>query len=120
MSTKRQKADNINFWAMMRDVLIASMNKGQFPIALVAFVFIIMILKMPAKDVSKLVFDIFDAVKIKVYLGYIFAGVLLILWFIHTKLQRSFFSKEIERISEERNKLQEKLLGDKVASSKGR
>lgn len=121
MTAKKRKAivEKINFWKMLRDVLIAAMSKGQLPLATVALLFIIMILKMPGEDVSKLAFN-FLALLGK---GGILGGVLFVLsltgWAIHAKWQRRVFGREVDRLAHERNNWQRKVLGeDKVQSSK--
>ena len=50
----------VGFWEFLRDVLIASMNKGQFPAALIAMVVLSAIWRMPPADVSKLMFRFLD------------------------------------------------------------
>jgi len=107
----------INFWIMLQNVAIASMNKGQFPVFLGAVVFLVMIFRMPSGDVSKLMFNIFEELKVHAYLGYILTFISLISWFIHSRTQRRWFAGEMERLSEERNKLQNRLLGGSIESS---
>lgn len=105
----------------IRDVLIASMNKGQFPLALVGLIIIISIIKMPPDDVSKLVFSITDMLINGYILGYLLFLVTVISWFIHAKLQRRIFSSEIERMAEEKSTIQQTVLrGNNLKSSKRR
>ena len=104
---KNNQSYKINFWGMMQNVLIASMSKGQFPPACGFLVFIIMIIKMPSSDVSKLVFDIWDSVKQGQFIGDILAVVFLIGWFIHARWQRRLIAKEMERIGIEKSKYQQ-------------
>ena len=116
---KKQRSNSlkIGFWTMMRDVLVASMNKGQFPLALVGFIFIIMILKMPSEDVSKLMFAILDGVSAGYYLGYLLSFILLSSWFIHTRWQRRIITSEMARVTEERNRLQSDQVDGTIQSS---
>jgi hypothetical protein len=102
----------------VRDVLIASMNKGQFPLALLVLVILAFLFKMPPDDVSRLAFELFQNIVNGKLLGYILGGGATIGWLGHSKWQRRVLSAEIERISLERNDLQMKLLGDNIRSSK--
>jgi hypothetical protein len=44
------KAPQIGFYHMLRDVLVASLNKGQFLVALNGLILIVLILKMPSAN----------------------------------------------------------------------
>jgi len=109
----------VSVWEMIRDVLIASMNKGQFPLALVSLIVVTLILKMPSDDVSKLVFSLIE----KLESGVLVTNLMLIAslggWFFHAKYQRRIITVEIERLSEERTALQYSQIGNRVKSSKG-
>jgi hypothetical protein len=113
-----KRGNKVNLWEMLRDVLVASMNKGQFPLAICGLIFIVMVLRMPPQDVSKLVFEIVEDVKEKYFVGDILAGVALVGWFIHAKWQRKLIHSEMERMATERNKAQEVASGRKSPSSK--
>lgn len=109
----------IGLWTMIRDVLIASLNKGQFPVAVVAGTSVFMIWRMPNEDVSKLVFLILDGLKTWWLTGYVLSALLAILWFKHSKWQRRIIHAEMKRIGDEKTKLQEKLVGKRLPSSRG-
>jgi hypothetical protein len=110
----------MNFPQAIRDVLIASMNKGQFPLALVGAIIIISIIKMPQNDVSKLVFSVIDLLVEGYMLGYLLFLSTVLLWFIHAKFQRRTFSSEIERMAEEKNRVQQQNLGRDLKSSRSK
>jgi hypothetical protein len=101
----------------VRDVLIASLNKGQFPLALLALIILALIWKLPAEDVSALVFMTFNKLE---YWGYPLSVVAFGGWFFHARRQRQLIVAELERISHERDKIQEKTLGGRVKSSEGK
>jgi hypothetical protein len=111
------KQKGIGFFHMLRDVLVASINKGQFPLAIAGCIVITMLIKMPPADVSKLAFRLLDGAEIRSYIGYVFALIFMIGWFFHSRYQRHIMTDEITRISEQRNRLQERLLGNRVESS---
>lgn len=116
---KQEKPQQPNFWGMLRDVLLASISKGQFPMAMGCLIAIVMILKMPAEDVSKLVFQMLKGVEEVRLVGYLTTLVALTGWFYHARWQRKMMAEEVNRIAGERNKLQANRLGsDSVESSK--
>jgi hypothetical protein len=102
---------------MLRDVFIASINKGQFLFAIVGFVVAIMILKMPAADVSKLVFRMLDAIESAGAVGFILAIAVAGAWFWHARWQRRVIGEEMRRVCKLRTELQAQLLGKKLKSS---
>ena len=117
---RSKNGPKIGFFESVRDVLIASMNKGQFPAALLAMVVLSMIWRMPPTDVSKLVFRLLDVAEEKKLLGYFVSVFSLLGWFFHAKYQRKLITFEMQRVSSERNQLQAKELGKKLKSSEAR
>jgi len=110
----------VGFWEFLSDVLIASMNKGQFPAALLAIVVLSVIWRMPPVDVSKLMFRLLDVAEEERLAGYAVSVVSLLGWFFHARYQRKLINQEMKRISNERNQLQTRELGKKVKSSEER
>ena len=109
----------IGFWTMVRDVLIASMNKGQFPLAMVGMIVLTIIFKMPAEDVSRLAFQIITDLKAGYLLGYVLSIGSVSGWFIHARWQRRSITVEIDRLSGDRTRTQKQQLGTgKVKSSR--
>jgi hypothetical protein len=111
------KAPQIGFYHMLRDVLVASLNKGQFLVALNGLILIVLILKMPSADVGRLVLRLLDLAEAHYLLGYILAVVSLLCWFGHSKYQRRMITQELDRLSGERNRLQAQALGNRIESS---
>src|SRR5687768_5813132 len=70
-STSTAHSVGVVLAAALRDVLIASINKGQFPFAMLGLVLLTLIVKMPSEDVSKLVFRLVDGVERASLLGYL-------------------------------------------------
>jgi hypothetical protein len=115
---RARRNSGINWAQMVRDVLIASMNKGQFPIAIISFIVVLLIIKMPPEDVSELVFSIRDELVKGTVAGWFLFGVSIIGWFAHARWQRKQMTREIDRLSIERNKVQQKNLGSHMVSSR--
>jgi hypothetical protein len=116
---RRKESGKIGLWTMIRDVLIASLNRGQFPFAAVCGIFVVMLVKMPSEDVSKLVFGLFDDLKRGWYIGYVLSAGLAIGWLKHSRWQRRIINDEMQRIGQEKTVLQEKLVGKTLPSSVG-
>jgi hypothetical protein len=109
--------DRPNLFGATRDVLISSMTKGQFPLALMGLIILAIILKMPADDVSKLAFELFKALELHYISGYILSVVALGSWFFHSRWQRKQIITEMRRIAFERNRWQKGQLGNAIESS---
>lgn len=106
-----------NFWGMLRDVMIASLNKGQFPLAVLGLIVVILIAKMPSEDASKLIFELLELVRKFQILGWLISVFSLIGWFYNTKHLRKIHSVEMSRVSMEKKELQQKLLDKKLQTS---
>ena len=113
----RGKGNSIGFWQMLNNVLIASINKGQFPIAILGIVAIIGLVRMPPEDISKLFFRIFDGLEHYWLVGHILTVLAIVGWFIHARYQRRVINDEMRRVGRQRTDLQQKLMGSKLTSS---
>src|SRR5665213_4095854 len=87
-SNKKPEGYKVTVWEMLRDVLVASMNKGQFPLAIVGLIIITIIWRMPSESVGKLAFEVVEEMKNGYLIGYVVAFVAIIGWFFHAKAQR--------------------------------
>lgn len=121
LTKKNKGSENLStgaaFCFSVRDVLIASIAKGQFPVAIGGMVAISIVWRMPPADVSQFAFRLLDAAERRVIVGYLIAGVLVAAWFIHARYQRKQFEKELARVISERNSAQSQALGTRVQSS---
>lgn len=99
----------INIWAFFRDTLIASMNKGQLPLMGVMLIILVLVLKLNTEESASILNKMIDLLVKGRIAGYALLGITLVGWFVHIKVQRRIFHNEIDRLSEERTKLQEKL-----------
>jgi hypothetical protein len=77
----------------------------------------IMLLKMPAKDVSTMVFRLLDAAEARAVGGWVFGVVMVGGWYVHARSLRRSCAIELNRVSNERNSVQSKTLGKLVKSS---
>jgi hypothetical protein len=107
----------VGFFEFLRDVLIASMSKGQFPAALIAMIVLSMIWRMPPADLSKLMIRLLDAAEQKSLVGYCASVLFLSGWFFHARYQRQLIERQMQRMSDERHQLQARELWKKRKSS---
>lgn len=106
-------------WAeFARDVLIRSMDRGQGPFYVFTMILTVLILKMSPDKVGALVDELIVGLKELWLIGYIAAGLLLLAWAGWARRQRSITFREQDRMGKEKARLQKKLLGDKLKSSR--
>jgi hypothetical protein len=73
-------------WAKaFRDIFVASISKGQFPLAMVGLIVMSLIWRMPPEDVSRLVFRIVDGLERGALVGYLLALVAMTGWYVHAR-----------------------------------
>jgi len=117
VAKKKKPSAQPNMWGMLRDVLTVSMSKGQFPLALCGVIIVVVLVRMPSGDVSKLAFAVLAGIKSTYLLGYVLWLGCVMGWFFHVRWQRTVIRGEMQRISGERNKLQDKAAGRHLESS---
>lgn len=96
-----------NFYGMIRDVLVTSLNKGQFPLALVFIIFIIIVFKLPSEDISYFLKKLFKKFEEGYILGWCLFMFCIIGWYTSNKYLRKIHFSEINRITQEKKYLQE-------------
>ncbi len=106
-----------NFWGMMRDVLIQSLNKGQFLIGLVGFIIMILVLKMSQDQVDKMMMELVQMFKSLYYFGWFLAIVCIFGWYLTSKKLRKIQSQEVTRMAKEKNALQELAINKSLSTS---
>ena len=101
----------------VRDILTASMTKGQLPLLMAGFILLSLVWRMSEKKVDACVDALLAGLEHFWLVGYLMFFVAMLGWYFHSKHQRRLFTDEMTRVTDERNKLQEKMLGGKVQSS---
>jgi hypothetical protein len=115
------RQQKLGYAQMLRDVFVASINRGQFLLAVVGGLAALVIVKMPGEDVSRLVFRLVESIESGKILGYVLAMVLAIGWFWHARWQRRMITEEMHRIGQQRTEAQSKAgLAKKLKSSEKR
>jgi hypothetical protein len=106
-----------NIWGFLTTVLMGGLNKGQLFGMAIVVIFIIFAIRIPSEDIIILLRNIVNTSKINSILGWIlsifttFGGFFIIRW------QRRIHTKEVQRISNEKKLLQEKLAKKELSSS---
>lgn len=105
-------------WAQaVRDITISSMNKGQLPVLGVLGFLILALWRIPPPDVTMLLLQIIENLKNGMLGGYALSFLLILGWFFHAKKMRTEFSRECQRIGQEKSDLQGSLSGAEFNSS---
>lgn len=105
-------------WDAIRDIMIASINKGQFPMAMVGLIVIIALIRMPSEAVATLMTQFIEELVSLRIAGWSISVIITFSWYRHAKKLRRVYTKEVDRIAEEKNELQQKLTTRKNQSSK--
>ena len=106
-----------NLWGMLQNVLISSINKGQLPFAGIILFVLILIIRYPQDKIPELVEKLFDISTFNSILGWCIAIISTFSGFYINKRQRREHTKEIQRLSNQKKSLQEKINGGKLPSS---
>jgi len=96
------------------------MTKGQLPLLLVGLILLSLIWRMSEKKVDEVVDVLLEGIRHFWLVGYLLFFGALWGWYFHAKYQRRLFTGEMTRVSDEKTKLQEKGLGNKLHSSERR
>ena len=107
-----------NFWGMIQNVLIASLNKGQFLMGFLGLIMIILVLKLTPEDTKKLLSKLLEIFQDWHYLGWTLGVFSTVGWYYGTKRIRVINAREINRIADEKKQLQQKATNKKLRSSK--
>jgi len=117
---KQNKTNNYhrpNFYGMLRDIVIGSMNKGLFLPTALLLIILTLLLKLDSDQSYNILLKILEAFKRFQIVGWVLSFLFLYLWFNNTKRLRSIHNSEMYRVSAEKKDLQEKLLGKKLQTS---
>jgi len=114
---KSRRSAHVTWAEAGQNVLIASMNRGLFPFAVIAILVGLIVRRMPADDVSTLAFQILEDAQQGTIVGWLLFCLSIGGWATHVRIQRRTISAEYLRMSKERNTLQEKAIGKPLSSS---
>lgn len=113
----KNQTKTIGWPQAIRDIVVASINKGQLPILGIIAVMLVVLWRIPPQDLSKLVDKLFELTAKHQILAYALNVILIIGWYIHSRFLRKMFSTEMERIGNEKSVLQNIVAGREFKSS---
>lgn len=117
-SKNHKKYNHPNVWAMLRDVLIASINRGQFLTAIVGLIILVTLIRLPQEELSNLVFEVLELFKSLYLIGWALFFAAIAGWYFNAKSLRKMHSNEMNRMASEKKDLQEKLIGKMKTSNR--
>jgi hypothetical protein len=102
-------------WAQaVRDVLIHSMNKGQLPALGLGVAVLLIAWRLPPEHLGKIVEGLFP----KLFIASATLNTLLALgWVVHARRMRKQMASELDRMGQEKTRLQEQLASRKLSTS---
>jgi len=103
-SEAKQSKSEFTYAQALRDVLVASINKGQFPIAILGMVILTVLFRMPAERVGELAVELLRQLLAGWLLGYVLFGVTLMGWFVHAKKIRTEYLQQLNALQAEERK----------------
>lgn len=116
-SKNRNNPYRPNVWGWLRDVLIASMDRGQLPGMTIAVILIILFIRYPSDEIPELIDKLLNISNLNRILGWIVAGVVVFGGYLVTRWLKITHTKEIQRISDEKKELQQQLSNNKLPTS---
>lgn len=109
----KKKSESTVSWAhAVRDIVVASINKGQLPILGIFAIIMLLIYKLPTSDVMVLIKAIGEKLRNGEMVSYPLLVVVMLGWYFHARYTRKYHSEEYKRIGREKSELQS-LLGEK-------
>lgn len=92
----------------VRDVLIASINKGQFPFAVMGLIVLLILWRLPDSEISPLIHWMVDTVGTFYYVGYGLFGATVFGWYFHAQNLRKKMALQMEEFHRSRKQLANK------------
>ena len=96
-TTGPRAGTRVGLFEFLRDVLIASLDKGQFPGALICCIFLSLIWRLRPVDIVLLAGKLIHAAQNTCFIGYSFAIFSLVACFLHVRWQRRWIVENIQR-----------------------
>lgn len=107
----------IGFWHAARDIFVTSINKGQFPLALLGAILLLMVFKMPWEAIRDLLHGFMDKLERGSLAGWILWLLTSLGWVYVSKRSRKTHITEVRRVAKEKSVLHQELLGQDAPSS---
>jgi hypothetical protein len=116
-STKNDSRPAVGWPHAFRDILVAAVNRGQFPFFCIFLIFLLLVFKMPSEEAGRLIIDLEHDLRDMHILGWVLELFTLVAWVWLNRRQRRTYRDEINRISEEKSAAQTAELGSALVKS---
>ena len=105
-------------WAQAtRDIVVASINKGQLPILGLFGIILLLIYKLDPKDIMIVIRALGVKLSHGEMLSYLLLTIVILGWYFHARYTRKYHSEEYKRIGREKSDLQNLIADRKLISS---
>ena len=118
MAKKSTESQRTNLWGFLRDIVLAAINKGQLPVLAILIVFIILVVKIPPRDVSHVLSQGTEALEHYHILGWITSLLTTFGWYRHYKWLRKTHQIEMDRVTSEKSKMQNEQSDQKLSTTR--
>lgn len=95
-SSRAPAAARVGTAQAVRDVFIASINKGQFPFAIVGAIVLLLLIRIPENEIVPLIHWMVEAVGSLYYIGYLLFVMTVFAWYFHAQRIRHEFESQFE------------------------
>jgi hypothetical protein len=106
----KKRARRYGLWDMLRDVLVAAIDRGQFPVAVIAIALIVSIMWIPHDEWATIVKDTLQSLREGALLGYLLSVAIATGWWCHVHLIRKRHSEKIMKIESEVDRFKSRCL----------
>lgn len=115
---KKEENVKINIPAMVRDIAIHAISRGQIIPVAIFLIIIVIVFRLPPQILGEIVKDLFLKASRFYALGYVLSIFLILGWYIHVKFLNQIHEREMDRIAQEKTKLQKQLTPGNIQSSR--
>jgi hypothetical protein len=117
MASKKE-VPRLTLLQLVKDILLALINKGQLLVFGLLVILGIIILRLPPESLVQLPEAVLNILGKFAPVSYVANGALASGWVYHAKRQRRSAAKEIARLGEEKSRLQEQLHARPLSHSR--
>lgn len=107
---------HLNFWAMVNNIVLSLISKGQIPYILAFIIILVLTIKLPNEQVYGVLMEIVKLFDDFSNLGWILLAIFILASFFLFKFIRKSVINEVKRITDEKSELHS-LLGVPTSSS---
>jgi cell shape-determining protein MreC len=109
----QQKGDKSTWSGAFGDIVVHSITKGQFPLALMPIMFLGTLWLIPEDQRLTWLRDVGNSMKGSAVIGWTLSVVLSIVWYIASKAKRQATQTEFNRLNAENDRLRKELSSAK-------